>query len=181
MNETNMREKAAMLEKMASIYTSAFGMTDEAEMYITIGETCEGKGDAAAAFLAYSYVINLKPNDTKGYHKRGSLYAKNGMFDSAIDDFTTIIGIQHDDDLAYLSRATNYLSKDEHARAIADYNKAISLSGKPGAHSYYLRGNAYKKAGEIDHAIADFTQAINLKPDFANAYTDRAVCYSSPK
>ena len=37
------------------------------------------------------------------------------------------------------------------------------------------RGDADGRSGEIDKAIADFTEAVRLKPTFAEAYRNRGV------
>jgi tetratricopeptide (TPR) repeat protein len=42
---------------------------------------------------------------------------------------------------------------------------------------YYDRGNGYRNKGLYDQAIADYTQAIALKPDKANAYYNRGGAY----
>lgn len=42
------------------------------------------------------------------------------------------------------------------------------------AETYYNRGLAHSKKGELDKAIADYTKAIELKPDFADAYYHRS-------
>jgi tetratricopeptide (TPR) repeat protein len=41
------------------------------------------------------------------------------------------------------------------------------------AETYYNRGLAHSKKGELDKAIADYTKAIELKPDYADAYYNR--------
>ena len=38
------------------------------------------------------------------------------------------------------------------------------------ADTYYNRGLAHSKKGEVELAIEDYTKAIELKPDFAEAY-----------
>ncbi len=42
---------------------------------------------------------------------------------------------------------------------------------------YYNRGNAYNRTGRHDAAIADYTKAIALNPDFAAAYGNRGSAY----
>ncbi len=42
---------------------------------------------------------------------------------------------------------------------------------------YYNRGVAYGDKGLYDQAIADYTQAIALKPDYAAAYDNRGWSY----
>ena len=41
------------------------------------------------------------------------------------------------------------------------------------AKTYYNRGLAHAKKGEVELAIKDYTQAIALKPDYAEAYYNR--------
>jgi tetratricopeptide (TPR) repeat protein len=47
------------------------------------------------------------------------------------------------------------------------------------ATAYLDRGNAYQYKGEVDHAIADYDKAIELKPDYAAVYDVRARAYVS--
>ena len=41
------------------------------------------------------------------------------------------------------------------------------------AETYYNRGLAHNKNGELDKAIENYTKAIELKPDYADAYYNR--------
>ena len=45
--------------------------------------------------------------------------------------------------------------------------------------AYNNRGNAYHKLEEYEKAIADYNEAIKLKPDFALAYNNRGVAYDA--
>ena len=43
---------------------------------------------------------------------------------------------------------------------------------------FYLdRGNSHSEKGQHDQAIQDYTEAIRLKPDFADAYYNRGLNY----
>ena len=42
------------------------------------------------------------------------------------------------------------------------------------AKTYYNRGLAHSKKGEFERAIVDYTEAIELKPDYADAYYRRS-------
>jgi len=42
---------------------------------------------------------------------------------------------------------------------------------------YHSRGVAYARKGELDKAIADFDKAIELDPNFEEAYCNRGVAY----
>jgi tetratricopeptide (TPR) repeat protein len=42
---------------------------------------------------------------------------------------------------------------------------------------YNNRGNAYQNKDEVDRAIADYSRAIALDPNYANAYNNRGLAY----
>ncbi|MBD3304420.1 protein kinase [Candidatus Woesearchaeota archaeon] len=58
--------------------------------------------------------------------------------------------------------------------AIEKYSEAIKLDSKL-AHAYNNRGNAFKRLGQYDAALADFDRALQENPDLAKAYNNRAL------
>jgi tetratricopeptide (TPR) repeat protein len=78
--------------------------------------------------------------------------------------------------IAYYNRGNSYFDKDEHDRAIADYDKAIALDPNH-ANAYFNRGLAYDSKGEYDRAIKDYDKAIALNPEYAKSYFNRGLAY----
>jgi tetratricopeptide (TPR) repeat protein len=76
----------------------------------------------------------------------------------------------------YYNRGVAYDNKEQHDRAIKDYDKAITLNPKY-AEVYNNRGIAYTKKGKADRAIVDFDKAIALNSKFANAFYHRGIAY----
>jgi tetratricopeptide (TPR) repeat protein len=87
----------------------------------------------------------------------------------------------------YLRRAMVYLAKHEPDRAIADCNYIIEKLPRPkldwgpvfGAYvdAFANRGNAHRRKGDLQKAIADYTEAIRLEPKLAPVYQERAEVY----
>ena len=55
--------------------------------------------------------------------------------------------------------------------------EAGNYTGRNLAVAFNNRGIAYKKRGELDRAIADYTQAIGSDPKDADAYYNRGIAY----
>ena len=74
----------------------------------------------------------------------------------------------------HYNRAIEYTAKNDHDRAIADYDAAIRINPKF-ADAHFNRGNAWGLKGDPDRAIADYDAALRLNPKDASAHIARAV------
>jgi tetratricopeptide (TPR) repeat protein len=71
-------------------------------------------------------------------------------------------------------RAGNYMEKKDTTNALADINKAIELSPKD-PNMFFSRGKIWSKMQDHVAAEQDFTLALNLNPNFIDAYAARSV------
>lgn len=72
--------------------------------------------------------------------------------------------------------------RGEYGLAIRCYSQAIDsgeLSQEELSIAYYNRGNAWKSKGKYNKAIADYTKAIEIDPNFADSYYNRALAWKS--
>ena len=143
----------------------------------------------------------------QAYNNRGAIYAVEGLYDNAIEDYIQALRIKPDfkeakDNLmqAYAAKAQDsgknlntlrakaadkftfhqaYLSD----YAMGEFDEMISRLGEairqnPGdAVLYHNRGVAYTNKGEFDKAISDYDSAVSINPEYALAYFNRAVAY----
>ena len=155
------------------------------------GDAKFAQGDFNAAVVDYTKVIEQNTNDAIAYNKRGAAMATRGDLDSAIADFDKAIGLKPDAVAFYCNRGFAKQTKFDFDGAIADFNKAAELkpddnniknmlwfakdeSTKSKPDLYVRRGIAKQEAnGDLNGAIVDYTKAIELKPDFAEAYFHR--------
>ena len=101
---------------------------------------------------------------------------QQGKHEDAIEKWSAIAQISEKSDNALAARAwlsIGYLSPVENVNEkISYYDRAIQL--KPDlAVAYFNRGNAKRRLGQREDAIADFDKAIHYKPDLAEAYFNR--------
>jgi len=125
--------------------------------------------------LCYSEIkkaMRNNPNDADAYWARGELYLERRLYDSAALDFTKVIELNPTRAEAYYKRGLSYIGPEDNSpgarllRAIFgnkedknDWETSVDL--RP----YY------------DGATSDFTKAIEIKPDYIQAYYERAKIY----
>ena len=98
---------------------------------------------------------------TMADEKRDCLEHKNEAI--RIKGCSALIERDPHDMIAYHNRGLAYVVSGDVERAVADYNKAITLNPKY-APAYDSRGRAYASKGDYTRAIADVTRAAELVP-----------------
>ena len=64
------------------------------------------------------------------------------------------------------------------AQTVVPPSPTVATPGSPSVAEFYLRrGEDFSGVRDYDRAIADYNTAIQLKPDYAEAYNDRGFAY----
>lgn len=130
--------------------------------------------------------IKDHPDEPLLYYARAYQYRNVKRFDEAIVDWTKLIQMnyvvpQFNDkgQMIYIERATTYLLMKNYGAAIADLNKALSISpNNPIALSN--RGCAYLESKQFPLAMNDFLRALKIAPRSHTAYEGIGeVCYQT--
>jgi len=145
------------------------------------------------AILSYNKAIEKDLNYVDAYHDRG--LAKDYVRDyfGAIKDFDKAIELDPTDAMAYYNRARSKYSKSmsnpssgNFSAVIQDNLMALKLLDKDKDIPAYVprnikqliylnNGLARNSLKDFETAISDFTEAIKLDENFADAYQNRAV------
>jgi tetratricopeptide (TPR) repeat protein len=124
-------------------------------------------------------------------------YLRKNVHDRAIVDFNRAIKLKPDLAEAYANRGMAFAEAEYFKRAIVDFDRAIqlrrehALGGKKrrdellntiqlkpeDADLYYNRARAYHALGQFDRALADYTQALNIKSNHVTVYYMRGTAY----
>ena len=140
------------------------------------GAALMAAGDHAGAIDKFNAAlqINAKCNDC--YDNIGKVYAQDKAYDKAEAAYKKAIEIKPDDVDAYNDLASVYNSEKKFDDAADASKKAASLSGGIGAaaggnaDSLYNQGVALFNGGKSTEAMPLFQQAIQVKPDHADAH-----------
>ncbi len=139
--------------------------------YIYIGKTKQAIND-------FSKAIILDPAFTDAYNNRGTVYASNKMVKEATADFKKAIQLKKTDPQAYYNIGLLSNNNGDFDSAISYFDTAENFSQKsPYPELYYQRGLSYFNKKNYKKAVGDFSKAINLMPDNANAYRFRGLCW----
>lgn len=140
--------------------------------------------DYPRAIADYTQAIQLHPDFAAAFHSRANAYYEIADYPRAITDYTQAIQLHPDSPYSYFGRGAAYSKLGNRRLADDDYAMAKFLEdGSVGdlAEFFYNRGlnDLDSPSGNVryDRAIAHFTKAVELNPDFAAAFHRRANAY----
>jgi tetratricopeptide (TPR) repeat protein len=123
---------------------------------------------------ALSKGLQLDPQDSEMYLRRGISWFHLGLYGIALEDFEEAAGIAYDDPRPELWRGLTLVELDRPLEAINAYASAIRRD-RTYMLAYLNRGLAYLAAGQPRKAEFDFDQAIRHDPADVRAWFNRGV------
>jgi serine/threonine-protein kinase len=140
-----------------------------------LGRALYGQGKAGEAMACFCKAIDLDPKFLDAYCHLAQALADEGKLDEAIDRCLKAIDIDPACAHAHNSLGILYCEhKQDYSRAVACFEKAITLAPKVAAHHFNL-GNAKFRMGKADEAIASFRTAIQLDKKVASAHCNLGI------
>ena len=124
----------------------------------------------------FTKAIELNPNLSDAYVKRGMLYYFQEKYDEMIRDFKTYIELVPATAEAYRMLGVGYHKVGLFKEAVSSLTRAIEKDPDL-AGAYAVRAEVYLSMGEYEKAIRDSTRAIDIWGDpqtMADAYRTRA-------
>lgn len=145
--------------------------------WYNLGRIEASKGEFVEAKKHYDRAINLKYDLTKAYFDRALVLKKLGYKESALEDYDHILQISNGDYLeANINRGLTKKILRDYRGALIDLNESIKIS-PDNPSLYFNRANLHLVFGYFADAISDFTKAIALNGNYAEAYLNRGLTY----
>jgi len=145
--------------------------------YLALGVTSRRLGDYEGCVDACSKGLEIDPQDSELYLRRGIAWFHLGLYGIALEDFEDAAGIAYDDPRPELWRGLTLIELDRPLEAINAYASSIRRD-RTFMLAYLNRGLAYLNTGEPRKAEFDFNQAIRHDPKDVRAWFNRGVAQS---
>jgi tetratricopeptide (TPR) repeat protein len=127
------------------------------------------KNDLADEY--YKTAIGVRPRSVEVWYNRAMFLQENGYrnpeyYPRALACYDTIVQIDKNFSAAYYNKGFIYCTfLNENTKAIEQFTKAIAMFPSY-FQAYYSRGVCYEKMNNRKLALADYEQALKIKPDY---------------
>ena len=180
-------------QRASSCYQQAAELEPSAEIYYHWGLALYELQEYQRASSCYQQAIALKNDCESAYYGLGVLWQRQQQWQQAILAYSKVISLNPDRIDALVNLGLGYRYLKSYDLAIASYHRAIELislesplvaeavtgyrqalaeySGVT-AEQYYQLGKLLRSKSLFPDAIAAYSEAIELDPNFKNAYID---------
>lgn len=173
-------QKAAFDSVLADLADVLRLKPDSWSAYVDRATVYRQIGRLPMAFAELDKLIAANPDGATGFLERGQLFLMQGDAGRAAQDLKIAADLDPKSAGARMLYGTALMMTGDVQAALPQLDQAIALNPKqPDAHRN--RGTAYARLGFWGKAEADYTTAIQLKPDFIAARLDLVRAYTAQK
>jgi tetratricopeptide (TPR) repeat protein len=108
-------------------------------------------GDPAQLLIEFTQDVEAAPQNVEAYFFRGLVYARQGNFKRAIEDYSKALLLAADFSAGYARRASAYAALGQPEAAIQDYRQALALRHVPS--DYVALGRLLLDLGRVEEAL----------------------------
>jgi len=145
-----------------------------ADARLLLGSVLQEAGDRDGSIAQLTEAVRLRPRSAEAQNALGEAFNAFGDLQAARPHFEKAVEIDPKFAQAHINLGAFLLQAGEFGPAAAHLDRAIALIGqKPdAAYAHYLRAKIYNEQEDIPKAAAELQQAVTLRPDFAEAWSD---------
>lgn len=155
---------------------------NDSSVWYSMATAYQAKGDLDEAINAYTKAIQLNPKEasyrqylTQVKQLKADPFIKSAYekqttgndLDGAIADYLKAISF-YEDGSSHFSLATAYQGKNDYAKALAEYKKALQMDPKQ-VEAYYYMGSIYEALNQPALAVGEYRKYIQAAPTGQNS------------
>ncbi|MEG5066020.1 tetratricopeptide repeat protein [Microcoleus sp. B3-A4] len=185
-------EQGKLSDAVAACEQALKQKPDFAPAYTTLGKISQVQGNLAKAKDWYVKALEIQPDFAEVYTNLATLYTQEKNWERALicyqkansaqikepktNSSQGALAFKADDIEVYIQGAEAFYSQRKFEQAAAACQRVIQV--KPDARAYKIWGNARQAQGKVEEAKNCYAKAIELDPDFAEAYTNLGTLYA---
>ncbi|MEG4217489.1 tetratricopeptide repeat protein [Microcoleus sp. Pol14C6] len=187
-------EQSKLADAVAACEQALKHKPDFAPAYKTLGQVSQVQGNLAKAKHCYTKALELQPNLAEVYTNLATLYAEEKNWDMALvcyqkstsaplkntvtdrNNIPGVLALNPEDIEVYIQGAESFYAQRKFEQAATACQRVIQV--KPDARAYKTWGNARQAQGKVEEAKNWYAKAIEIDPDFAEAYTNLGTLYA---
>ena len=146
----------------------------DADARLLLGSLLMEDGKQAESIAQLKAAVQLRPQSEIAQNALGEAYLHFGETKPARAAFARAVALKPDYGIAQSNLGQTLLAAGEVPEAAKHLDRAIALLGRTddAADAYYLRAKAYTLASDPQHAAQELEQAVAIRPQFAEAWSD---------
>lgn len=141
-----------------------------------MGKAKQSTKEYTGAIADLTKTIELKEDFTNAWLLRAEVLLETTQPEKALQDIEKAIELAPEEESAYLLRGRIHEAMGDFAAATDDYNQALALNPF-NEEASLLSASLLIKENRIEEAITLLDDMIDLKPDLAKAYAERAKAH----
>ena len=147
------------------------------EARILLGTTLALEGSRSDSIQQLTEAVRLQPDSAEAYQALGMALARFVETKAARDAFEKAIELNPKLADAHVHLSLILAQSGDWDLARKHLDRAIELqhNTQAAARAYYLRAGIHGEQNELEAALADLERAVQLRPDFAEAWSDLGV------
>ena len=154
-----------------------------------------------AAIECFDRALAIKPDFVEASINRATAFSEMGRFEEAIAGFDQVLAMEPNDPITWNNRGNALVSLNRMEDAIASYDTALAImpgfpeatgnrervfnalrgTNGPFADMAYTKGVLLMREGRFHEAITAFDEALEVRPNFVDAISNRATALSEMK
>jgi tetratricopeptide (TPR) repeat protein len=145
-----------------------------ADARLLLGSILMEEGQRSESLAQLAEAVRLLPKSAEAHNALGEAYNTFGEPTAARPEFERALGLDPRHAQAHVSLAALLLQEGDAKAAIPHLDQAIRLLGRgpDAAYPRYLRAKVYSEERDFSKAVSELQQAVELRPEFAEAWSD---------
>jgi tetratricopeptide (TPR) repeat protein len=166
--------KGSVEEAIALLRRSVAEDAQNADAHLLLGSVLALEGRRGESLDELQAALRLKPNSPQFHNRMGEVLSRFVETDKARGEFETALKIDPRLADVHVNLSLVLAQQGELEAAATHLDRAIELLGnsREAARAHFLRAKIWAAQDQMEKADAELTQAVQLRPDFADAWSD---------